>query len=543
MNNCLAIRILTLLILLSSIVIVLDKMYGIYIDSMFKIALQSDYVYYLPSSVILLALFILILSKGGGITGVNIIRQVLFILLFSISILLYIVSDTAINYILELKILSIIFLIWSLLSLVYYSKSILLSSLLLLMLLLLIPIPHHILFKTSMVYTDAVTAITVAVMNTAIHHSFDNVVLEFIDQVGLWRTYEIDFIGINSLTIIFVIAPIIGYIISYIRASRIEKILLFISVLWISSVIVLLGDSLRILLATFIGKWNYELGSLLIQQISSIPSITLAILTPIYLITRRPLVKQYPREDTIIGETVNRRWIISIVLIVMTAIAYPFITSNILHEVLLSNYSIIREFPHNLNDHIIAECDINSCEPFLDLDIGNNGLIRKECILIKYRGYNLRGYIEEAYEPENFMPWPIPIMIQGYLVINKWIEISNVSVTYMLISKSGHYLLLAYTTYIYSSNLHDASNNIYVRVTLFTEVNLDNYKEASLAIRELLNNVDLLESGNNRFTTNYLDIIGYLTFISMLLSIITLILINSNKLLSYIVKHTRRGRS
>ena len=85
------------------------------------------------------------------------------------------------------------------------------------------------------------------------------------------------------------------------------------------------------------------------------------------------------------------------------------------------------------------------------------------------------------------------------------------------------------------------SNIIYTRVSLFTEVDLENYREIASAIKDLLNNVDLLETETIQSTTNYLDIVEYLASISILLGIITLVLMNSNKLLSYLVKHIRRG--
>ena len=541
MNNRLSIKILTILVLLVSTAIVLDRAYSLYIDALFNLSLHSEYIYYLPLSMTVMAIFILTLLKKGGITGVNIIRLIVFISFLSISILLYVVSDNVIEYVFELKALSIIFFIWSLLSLVFNSRSILLGFLLPLTLLFLIPIPHYILLKISMIYTGAVSANTIALMNTVVDYSSSNVVLRFIDHMGLQRTYEISFIGINCLTIVFIIAPIIGYIISYIKASRTEKLLIFIAALCISSAIVLLSDSLRILLAVFIGKWSYEAGELLVQQISSIPCIVLALLIPIYLVMRRPLEKTRSKEDTIVSETVNKRWIISIVLMVMIAIAYPITTSTLLHEVSVSSTAVLREFPQYLSDHIIAVYNTSCSELTPSQDIRANGLSNIEYVLIDYRGYDLRGYIEKAYEPGSFIPWPLSIMVQGYLIVDRWIEIGNVSVTYMLVSRSGHYLLLAYTIYAYPLNPQNMSNIIYTRVSLFTEVDLENYKEIASAIKDLLNNVDLLESETMQSTTNYLDIVGYLASISILLSIITLVLMNSNKLLSYLVKCIRRG--
>jgi len=541
LNNRLSIKILTISILLVSTAIVLDRAYSLYVDALFKLSLHNEYMYYLPLSMTVMAVFILMLLKKCGITGVNIIRLIVFISFLSISILLYVVSDNVIEYVFELKTLSIIFFIWSLLSLVFNSRSILLGFLLPLTLLLLIPIPHYILLKISMVYTGAVSADTIALMNTVIDYSSNNIVLGFIDNMGLQRTYEISFIGINCLTIVFIIAPIIGYIVSYIKASRTEKLLIFIAALCISSAIVLLSDSLRILLAVFIGKWNYEAGELLVQQISSIPCIVLALLIPVYLVMGRPLERASSKEDTIVSETVNKRWIVSIVLMVMIAIAYPVTTSTLLHEVSASTTAVLQEFPHYLSDHIIAIYNTSCPELTPSLDIGANGLSSIEYVLIDYRGYDLRGFIEKAYRPESFMSWPLSIMVQGYLIVDKWIEIGNISVTYMLVSRSGHYLLLAYTVYAYPLNPRNMSNMIYTRVSLFTEVDLENYREIALAIKDLLNNVNLLGSETMQSTTNYLDIVGYLASISILLGIITLILMNSNKLFSYLVKRIRRG--
>ncbi len=541
MNNGLSIKILTMLLLLVSTVTILARAYPHYVDALFKLSHHSVYMYYLPLSMIVMAVFILTLLYKGEITGVNIIRLIIFISFLSISILLYVVSYNAIKYVFELKTLSIIFFIWSLLSLAFNSRSILLGLLLPLTLLLLIPIPYPILLKISMLYTGAASASTMALMNTIIDYSTNNIVLRFIDHMGLERIYEISPIGINCITIVFIIAPIIGYMISYIKASKIEKLLLFITASWISSAIVLLSDSIRIFLAVFIGEWNYEVGELLTQQISSMPGIVLALLVPIHLIMRRPLERTRSQEDTIVSETVNKRWIISIILMVMTAVAYPIITSTILHEVSISTTTVLQEFPHYISDHIVAVYNTTYSELGPVQDIGDNGSSSVECILINYRGYDLRGYIEEAYEPEGLIPWPLSTMVQGYLIVNSWIDIGNVSVTYMLLSRSDHNLLLAYTVYAYPLNPENMSNITYTRVSLFTEVELDNYGDVALAIRDLLNKVDLIETEVIQSRTNYLDIVGYVASISILLSIITLVVMNSNKLLSYLIKHFRRG--
>ncbi|RLG82190.1 MAG: hypothetical protein DRO40_08295 [Thermoprotei archaeon] len=540
MSNGLSSKMLTILVMLISTAIVLDKAYGLYIDAFFRLSLSSEYIYLLPLSMTVMAVFILTFLKKGEITGVNIIRLIIFISFVSISILLYVVSDNIIEYMFELKTLSIIFFIWSLLSLVFNSKSILLGFLLPLTLLLLIPLPHYILSKISMMYTSGVSANTVVLMNTVIDYSPTNVVIKFIDYMGLQKTYEISLIGINCITIVLIIAPIIGYIVSYVKASITDKLLITIAALWIASVIVLLGDSLRILLAVFIGKWNYRIGELLIQQISSIPHIALALLIPIYLVTKKSLVQTSSRRNTIVSETINKRWVISIVIMIMIAIAYPIITSTILHEI-SGPTVVLKEFPRYLKEHIIAEYNISYSKSTPYPIIRANKLFNVSYILISYRGYNLTGYIERAHVQDSFVQWPLSIMAQGYRVIDKWVEICNVSITYILISRSDHYLLLAYTVYAYPLDPQNTSNIIYARASLFAEVNLENYRETASVIKDLLNSVDLLELETEKYSTSYFDIVEYVASVSILLSIIALILMNSNKLLSYIVERIRRG--
>ncbi len=119
------------------------------------------------------------------------------------------------------------------------------------------------------------------------------------------------------------------------------------------------------------------------------------------------------------------------------------------------------------------------------------GALRLEYVSVSYHGVKAMGYVEVAESPARFHSWYVCLPAQGYRILEHWsVSEGNLTVDYILASRTGRTLLLAYTIVPIKTN----AGKLYVKVSLFTPTRAsDPYYKASV-LGDLLSR--LLQQGS-----------------------------------------------
>ena len=526
------IKIVTLLIIFTSLAIIMKNIYGDFINFYSRLIMLSEYSYLLLLLPITLVVFIKVILEKFQIIGISLIRVFTFIMLISISLLLYTLANLVIVNTFEFIALSFIFLLWGVLVLFLSSKSFISGLLTMSMLLLLIPIPRSLINELLTVSTSFIARVVSILTNSAIHTSTNYFVLSTIDNLGIVRLFEINpkSSGVITLTFVIGIIPVIGYLVSRSNVSNIKKLGVGIASILIAISIVLLGNITRLVLAILITRyWGYGIGLIISHSVLSIVCIVIAIATSIYVCTKLP-TKSIGAKT---GEGITRvdvKWIISIILIMLITIIYPYISHLISQSVIISNTSPVLSLPKFLNESIIIDT-----EAIPDTSIPRLDKLLKTSIIksftLNHKDWEFLGYLEIDEDLTKFSNWYIYLTLQGYRITRYWSEISNVTINYILLSRESENILIGYTIYNYLTRMN---STVFARVSLLTSVSTEkNYKYITSTMRSLFNNVEV---SNGFKITNSLEYVILAINISIVVNLILMILSIIGKYLSNIFR-------
>ncbi|MEM0372063.1 MAG: archaeosortase/exosortase family protein, partial [Ignisphaera sp.] len=218
----------------------------------------------------------------------------------STAITFYVIGEAVTEVYIELKTLSIVFLLWSFLALFLRSRKLVMGILSMMLLLVLVPIPRPIMDGLSSFFTDIVARTVAHITSAKLIESNGMIVLITKDPTGIERSFEIAPIcsGIVSFLSLLSIAPLVIYLSSTSSAS-IRKRAMYTTLSIVSAIlIVFIGNISRLVLIIVVTKTiGFEEALKFFHYTPSILYVVIATALSLYIISKlsrqKAVVKPY----------------------------------------------------------------------------------------------------------------------------------------------------------------------------------------------------------------------------------------------------------
>jgi exosortase/archaeosortase family protein len=484
-----------------------------------------------------------LIAEKFALKGLSIERFLAFLIVFQLSLLLYIVSLTINEEILLIRSISFVMLIWGILILLFKPNNLLSSLILFILLAFLIPVPRGVIDAIS-VHLSRFAAITTSYLTGATLVEKNNVILlSTPDNHGVLREFNVAYVcsGIISLSAVLSLLPLNIYILYVSRSGNTRKLLALTLSIILGSSIVFLCNILRLALIVWITRIaGFESAVEFFHTLPSTFYSSLGVLASFYILYKFLLRENVPKGldkdqgmKTINNHInynvgVNYKIIGSILILLLLIPTYYYATGQyIVHESvkipsLQTLISSIGKHVFNNKVRVLSETPTPALAALLGASI-------VKLVNLEYKNILFYGYVELAESPTRYHSWSVCLTFQGYKILRSWIGGGNITINYMLIEKKGVKSLLGYSVYKYPVVIGGEITYAYIRISVFKtlskSITLD---DAILLIKQILTNVrEVRISGENIY--NVLNTVMIILNITIIFTIGVIIVILLNK--------------
>lgn len=495
--------------------------YGFYIIDYINLMFHEEYTYLL----ILLPLVIytgtkLYIRHSYPLTRISIENVVSSSVALSVAITMYALTQMNPPDVIQYAMLSIIFLTWSLVAVSTKFTKWWMPLVMIIYLLSIVPLPLGTIQGVAVSLTPIVARLAAYIGGASVIETRLYTALEITDSSGNTMYFRIAPVcsGVTSLLAMFSIMPLLLYIVVESNAGIKQKIKYTMLSIVSAAFIVFIGNVLRLASIIWIAKnYGYDVAIGAFHSLPSLIYVFIATIISIMLISRL-LTNHTSRENKqyVLRELspvpILAALLIGLVFIGLIGVMNSFVSQSIPEisiEKLLENPAAI---VFNESDTVLVrDLPVPSIGEAL-------GALDARIINVYYKGVPFSGYVEVAENPARFHGWHICLTSQGYDVSKSWVEtFGDITINYILVSKNGRRMLLAYSLYKYPVTLMGKSTIIYVRVSLFTAGNdLDHVQNL---VREILSSIGI----HGREVQNPLPIIVLISNAAISLGIIIMI--------------------
>ncbi|MEM1683982.1 MAG: archaeosortase/exosortase family protein [Ignisphaera sp.] len=534
-------KIVVLILVAIALATTLYMAYRDYLYAYIRLMFTEDYSYLVVALPIAIGVFLKLVLDRFSIEGINVFRAVSSIMFLSTAITFYVIGEAVTEVHIELKTLSIVFLLWSFLALFLRSRKLVMGILSMMLLLVLVPIPRPIMDGLSSFFTDIVARTVAHITSAKLIESNGMIVLITKDPTGIERSFEIAPIcsGIVSFLSLLSIAPLVIYLSSTSSAS-IRKRAMYTTLSIVSAIlIVFIGNISRLVLIIVVTRTiGFEKALKFFHYTPSILYVVIATALSLYIISKLSRQKAVVKPYTVSYIKPSIAFSGSIAFLLFIAIVFNVLAPMASTVTLAQTTPSVISLPKLLENPTTIV--LNSTDIFLFKDVPEPrlgtvlGIPIIRSIAFMYNNTLFLGYIEVADVPTKFHGWYVCVTLQGYRIHRSWTELGNITINHMLISKSGNMMLLSYTIYRYILQ----EGTTYIRLSIMTPVS-DDYSEQVQMARDILGNVRSIEIPRSR-TTYVLDLSMTITNISVVIGFALLILHHLGKYLQKL--YIRRPR-
>ncbi len=487
--------ILTFAVCLTSAGILLNEVYAGLARGYARMLLTEEYCYLIVLIPISLYVMMRIFLENMGVQGINVFRVLVFTMLTSMSFLTYCISAVIVEYSIELMMLSLVFVVWAMMTLFFKPANVSSGVLLMLTPLLLVPIPRTLIDESSASLTAFVAQLTSVLTGSELYFTGNMILIRFLDSEGITRYLEIAPVcsGIISVLAVLSILPLIIYMVLKSRSTLIKKIAALAASAAVSLTIVFFGNIIRIASIVWISQyWSYDLALNIFHQTPSVIYAAIAALASV-LVAQKILGDVGNSSKGInLTHTINTqgfRLLASMLLLALTVGALV----SIVHGTHYTNEELkhyeFDSFIENLgqiifsatNATLISEKNVPSLGEVLGETINKQVIVRTNTT-------SYFGYLEVAEIPTRFHGWQVCLTAQGYKILRSWTEVWDVKVNFMLIEKNSTQLL-GYAVFEVPVKIAGLEETAYVRVSLFTPANPRNYQQYVNDLRNMFSRI------------------------------------------------------
>ncbi|MEM1541158.1 MAG: archaeosortase/exosortase family protein [Ignisphaera sp.] len=541
MNSDRLYKIVVLILVAIALAATLYIAYRDYLYVYIRLMLTEDYSYLVVALPIAVGVFLKVILDRFSIEGINVFRAVTSVMFLSTAITFYVIGETVTEMYIELKTLSIVFLLWSFLALFLRSRKLMTGILSMMLLLILIPIPRPIADGLSSFLTEIVARTAAHITSTKLTESNGIIVLITKDSTGIERSFEIAPIcsGIVSFLSVLSIAPLVIYLSSK-SSTSIRRKAMYTTLSIVSAILtVFLGNISRLVLIILVTRTiGFEEALKFFHYTPSILYVAIATALSLYIISKISKEKAVVKPYTISYMKPSIAFSGSIALLLFIAIVFNVLAPAASTVTLAQTTPSVISLPKLLENPTTIV--LNSTDIFLFKDVPEPrlgtalGIPIIRSIAFMYNNTIFLGYIEVADVPTKFHGWYVCVTLQGYRIHRSWTELGNITINHMLISKSGNMMLLSYAIYRYILQ----EGTTYIRLSIMTPIS-NEYSEQLQMARDILGNVRSIEISRSR-TTYVLDLSMIITNTSVVIGFMLLILHYLGKYLQKL--YIRRSR-
>lgn len=439
-----------------------------------------------------------ILLKYFRPVGVSVDRVLVFLALFFASLIFYAIYKMYSDNIIQYGVLSLVFLAWSFIVLIYRPVDIKYYLAIVFLFTFLVPLPLSWLNLVSGNLSRVMGYLVACISGGEYLTIGDRVLVYITDSMNLERVFEIGYTwsGVISFTSVLAISPLIIYRVIRSNASTSRKIIgLALSVL-VASAVTLLGNFLILLALLLATKYySYDAAMSIFRQTPFLIYVVLAVLSAIYVLNRvlggAQVGKKNGGEGFIRIREGGFTALLAFGLVFMVLMAYGFVwfAGSLGSEIIVGQLAFVQSMDAIFaNPSIIVSNNTLvgnvSSLPLPSLATASGASVVNE-IVIEYNSRLFPGYIEVAETPSKFHGWYVYLSSQGYRILKSWSIVDNVTINYMLLEKNKQVMLLGYTIYRVLVLTGNSTSIAYVRVSLFSPVAMKNYGEIMLAMKEI----------------------------------------------------------
>ncbi len=488
----------------------------------------EEYSYLVILAPIVLGVFVKLVIDEFSVVGLNVPRFFASLMFTSVSVLTYVLGDVVTEYSVEFKALSLVFFVWAVAALFLMPEKALPGILAMFSLLLLVPVPRAVLDYVSVHLTSAVADLTARFTGASLVESVGRVVLVVRDAGGMTRFFEVSPVcsGAVSLTSVLAIVPLTAYLTYASVASRARKLATLVTSLAAAAATVFIGNLLRLVTVVLATRyWSYEAALAVFHQVPSLIYVAVALALAVYICSRLPRARVRrgaPAEVGVGAPTIA--WVASVAVLALITSSFIATVAPIAQGSADSVMPTAVSLAEFLKEPALKVFNATGTEPLSNapsphlstaLDVP---AIRK--VALRYGNHTFIGYVEVAETPSRFHGWYVCLTMQGYRIIKSWSEVGNVTVNYLLLSKSGEYFLLGYSIYKYL--LQGGARATYVRVSLIAPVTPSSYGDVAATMNSLLRSIG--ESGNVAGAP-VSKVLDYVTVVANTVILVSIILI------------------
>ncbi len=518
------------------------------IESFVRLLFIEEYSYIMVVIFSVVVLYVLGFKDIRGIYRLRLSRLLSFIALVFSSMVTYVLGLISNEYMMELKLLSLVLLSWAFIVMLFESGS--LKSLLIPMLatLAIIPVPKRLMDSVAVHLSEA-TARLIALTGFDLIQAGNRLFLRAVDPTGAPILLEIISVcsGIVSLASVVATVPILLYFAGKSGVGWTRKLIALIAAAGLGNLVAFLGNLIRIyLVVKGVELWGAEYSLRLFHSNPSIIYAALAIVVEFYVLTK---ILGKGENGNVVpersGQLVSRPyavWVFFTIFVAIIVVAYPLVLGVQASQGVVGGRSIVYSFEDLVMDtsSIVfnnSQVDVagESKLPALVRALGSSIV---KSVGLNYNGTAYTGYIEVAETPTRFHDWVVCLTLQGYRIERTWTYYGNKStVSFILFhGLGGDRMLLAYTVYEVPTYFGGGVETAYVRVSIFKMVSSDVEADA-IAMSRALEASAFGKSGSKALSS-----IKYLLLGSSITILATLVYYGVNMLVRFGILRFRRFR-
>jgi len=432
----------------------------------------EEYSYLIVLAPVSLYIVADVVGRFGSLRGLDLFRALSLFGGVLTASAVYAASRLAVEYALQLEILSLVILSSSIILFAYSEFDSPVAPLVAaLLMVLLVPAPRGLLdsLSSALLYPTARLA---AMLSGARLTSEGGFVLLVVDGgSGAPKVFQVapQCSGVVSLMAVLSLAPAVLYMASRSPAKPGSKAAAAAKALLLASATVFGGNVLRIALVVYAARaLGLEAAMRLFHWTPSVIYVAAATILALREVLRlpRPVEAQRRTNRAVsveVGPAVAKLALIAAAIILFAVAVRALNVGLPALSVPHVDPAKIIEAPHEVVFNATRLNVQAAPNPRVGAAIGAFALYD---VVIREGGREFYGYIELGESPARFHSWFVCLSAQGYTVEKSWSEAGNTTVTFIVASRGLFRVLLAYTVYRYPTELGD----IYAKVTLIAPI-------------------------------------------------------------------------
>lgn len=456
----------------------LETTYRTYASAVIRLVTVEEFSYILVALVASTSVVYLSLRNLGVMFSIKISKLFASLSLFSVSIILLILSRLDPEHVVLFEGFSFTTLLVGLILLVFDTRRPR-DVLPLFSFYLLVPVPGSVIDAVTPVISRYVGKLAALVTGTKFIETPGYAVIEVNTPQGPQQfSVEAACTGIVTISSILSLVPLVLYIISFSVAKTSKKIIASIASLASSLAVGLLGNFVRVLLVIWASEsYGVEVGLQYFHYSPSILYSVISVIVVVGIVDRIMGLKSLFPDIPLSKIYSSLTYVVSVLVVIAVIVGSYHVASTYVSETssgITINPLVVNATTIQLTQEPGAYIFRNATITYSQFDAWLTrvlGAITVHRVGLLYNGKPYSGYVEIVDTPARLHTWQLCLTLQGYTVESSWTEVySGARLYYIMVSKGGYTYLLTYVLIpIYTSDA--PGTPLTARVSLFSRIN------------------------------------------------------------------------